>query len=257
MADDGGQTDRVALVTGATSGLGRHLAEVVAASGATVVALGRREDRLDELRKRIADDGGRCLAVPFDLTAGERLPAMLDDVEAEVGLVSVLVNNAGIPDARRARRMPLEVVDAVLDTNVRAPWVLATEVGRRLIAAGRGGHIVNISSMGAFHYTADGAAALYSVSKAAVNRMTEVLAVEWARHGINVNAVAPGAVETEMLEGMFARTGTDPADLASAMPRGRLSRVDDVAGTVLHLISPAAGAVTGTVIKLDDGQLPR
>ncbi|NMO91635.1 SDR family oxidoreductase [Actinomycetospora sp. TBRC 11914] len=247
----------VALVTGATSGLGRHLALVLAASGATVVAVGRREERLAELTAAIGDDGGRCLPLPLDLTRAESLPAALDDVEAEVGLVDVLVNNAGIPDARRARRMPLEVVDAVLDTNVRAPWVLATEVGRRLIAAGRPGHIVNISSMGAFHYAPDDAAALYSVSKAAVNRMTEVLAVEWARHGINVNAIAPGAVETEMLDGMFARIGMDAATLAAEMPRGRLEQVADVEGTLLHLLSPAARAVTGTVIKLDDGQMPR
>ena len=126
----------------------------------------------------------------------------------------ILVNNAGIPDAQRAHKMSVELVDAVLDTNVRGPWLLACEVARRLIAAERPGRIVNISSMGAFSYTGMGAA-LYSVTKAAVNRMTEALAVEWARYGINVNGIAPGAFSSEMMDGMISRIG----DITKGFPR--------------------------------------
>jgi NAD(P)-dependent dehydrogenase (short-subunit alcohol dehydrogenase family) len=245
---------QVALVTGATSGLGRRFAEVLAGAGAVVAAAGRRAERLEELAKEIEAAGGRCLPVPLDVSQAEEIPAAVDRVEAELGTVTTLVNNAGVPDAKRAHRMPLEVVDAVLDTNVRGPWLLATEVGRRLIAAELPGRIVNISSMGAFDYKSTGAAALYSVSKAAVNRMTEVLAVEWARHRINVNAIAPGAFLTEMMEGMIERLHTDADGLADPFPRKRLGLPEQLDSTLLYLCSPASELVTGTVIKVDDGQ---
>ena len=137
----------------------------------------------------------------------------------------------------------------MLDTNVRAPWVLSCEVARRLIAAKRPGRIVNISSIGAFHY-AGGGAALYSVSKAAVNRMTEALAVEWARNGINVNAIAPGAFRSEMMDGMMSRVG----DFTSALPRKRLGEPAQLDSTLLYLVAPASECVTGTVVTVDDGQ---
>lgn len=242
-------TGQVALVTGATSGLGRRFATTLAAAGASVVATGRRRERLDELAREITDAGGRCAAFRLDVTEADQLVAAVDAAEAAFGLVTILVNNAGIPDARRAHKMPLELVDAVLDTNLRAPWLLATEVGRRLIAAGRPGRIVNISSIGGFYY-AGGGAALYSVTKAAVTRMTEVLAVEWARHGINVNGIAPGSFESEMMAGMIERVG----DFTSMLPRQRLGRPSDLDSTLLYLLSPASEMVTGTVIKVDDGQ---
>ena len=242
-------TGEVALVTGASSGLGRRFAVTLGAAGATVVAAARRVDKLDTLAKEIEAAGGRCVPVPLDVTDPAQITAALDTAEAEVGLVTILVNNAGIPDAQRAHKMSLELVDAVLDTNVRGPWLLATEVARRLIDAKRGGRIVNISSMGAFSYNGMGAA-LYSVTKAAVNRMTEALAVEWARFGINVNGIAPGAFSSEMMDGMISRIG----DITQAFPRKRLGDPAQMDSTLLYLVSPASEFVTGTVIKIDDGQ---
>jgi len=239
----------VALVTGASSGLGRRFAVTLAAAGATVVAAARRVERLDEVAAEINGNGGRCVPVALDVTDAAQITAALDTAEAEVGLVNILVNNAGIPDAHRAHKMSLELVDSVLDTNVRGPWLLATGIAARLINAKRGGRIVNISSMGAFNYNGMGAA-LYSVSKASVNRMTEALAVEWARFNINVNCIAPGAFSSEMMDGMISRIG----DITQAFPRHRLGDPAQMDSTLLYLVSPASEFVTGTVIKIDDGQ---
>ena len=176
----------------------------------------------------------------------------MDEVEAALGPVTHLVNNAGIPDAQRAHKMTVELVDRVLDTNLRGPWLLACEVARRLIAAEQPGRIVNLSSIGAFHYTGIGAA-LYSMTKAAMNRMTETLAVEWARNHINVNAIAPGAFHSEMTDGMLERL----PDLEKGFPRRRVGDPAQLDSTLLYLVGPASEMVTGTVIKVDDGQTPR
>jgi NAD(P)-dependent dehydrogenase (short-subunit alcohol dehydrogenase family) len=242
-------TGQVALVTGATSGLGRRFANTLAAAGASVVAAGRRRERLDEVEAEIGAAGGTCVGVPLDVTDAAQLVAAVDAAEAAFGTVTILVNNAGIPDAQRAHKMSVELVDAVLDTNLRGPYLLACEVAKRLIAAEMPGRIVNISSIGGFYYQG-GAAALYSTSKAAINRMTEVLAVEWARNMINVNAIAPGSFESEMMAGMIERVG----DFTPMLPRKRLGHPSQLDSTLLYLVSPASEAVTGTIIKVDDGQ---
>lgn len=242
-------TGQVALVTGATSGLGRRFAGTLASAGASVVAAGRRRDRLTDVEAEIAAAGGKCLGVPLDVTDADQIVSAVDAAEAAFGTVTILVNNAGIPDAARAHKMSVELVDAVLGTNLRGPYLLAIEVARRLIAAGSPGRIVNISSIGGFSYSGGGAA-LYSVSKAAVNRMTEVLAVEWARNLINVNAIAPGSFESEMMSGMIERVG----DFTGMLPRKRIGHPSQLDSTLLYLVSPASEAVTGTVIKVDDGQ---
>ena len=240
---------QVAMVTGATSGLGRRFARTLAAAGASVVACGRRVERLDEVVAEIAAAGGQAAAVPLDVSDAAAIPAAVDQAQAAFGLVTILVNNAGMPDAQRAHKMSLELIDQVLDTNVRAPWVLSCEVARRLIAAEQGGRIVNISSTGSFHY-AGGGAALYSVSKAAVNRMTEALSVEWARYGINVNAIAPGAFRSEMMDGMMSRIG----DFTPTLPRKRIGDPAQLDSTLLYLVAPSSDCVTGTVVRVDDGQ---
>jgi NAD(P)-dependent dehydrogenase (short-subunit alcohol dehydrogenase family) len=245
-------TGQVALVTGASSGLGRRFAATLAAAGAGVAAAARRTDRLGELVTEIEGRGGRALAVTLDMTDAASIEAAVDRTEDQLGPVTILVNNAGIPDAQYATRMPLELVDRVLDTNLRGPWLLACEVARRLIEAKQPGRIVNISSVGAFSYQG-GAAALYSVTKAAVNRMTEVLSAEWARFGINVNAIAPGAFSSEMMDGMLARLGAS----TELGPRRRLGDPAQLDSTLLYLVSPASEFVTGAVIRVDDGQGPR
>lgn len=242
-------TGQVALVTGATSGLGRRFAVTLAAAGAAVVAAGRRSDRLDEVQDEITAAGGTCVGVPLDVTDAAQITPAVDAAEAAFGTVTILVNNAGIPDAARAHKMPVELVDAVLGTNLRGPYLLACEVARRLIAEKRPGRIVNISSIGGFYYQGGGAA-LYSITKAAVNRMTEVLAVEWSRNLINVNAIAPGSFKSEMMDGMMERVG----DFTEMLPRKRLGQPSQLDSTLLYLVSPASECVTGTVIKVDDGQ---
>ncbi|QGG41558.1 SDR family NAD(P)-dependent oxidoreductase [Aeromicrobium yanjiei] len=245
-------TGEVALVTGASSGLGRHFALTLAAHGATVVAAGRRRDRLADVVAQIVDAGGAATAVPIDVTDHESMLTGFSTIADQVGDPTILVNNAGIPDAQRATKMPVELIDQVIATNLRGPYIMACEFARRLMAQKRGGRIVNISSMAAFDYGGDGAA-LYSITKAAVNRMTEALAVEWAKFDINVNAIAPGVFASEMTDGMLKRI----ADPRGTFPRQRIGDADQLESTLLYLVSPASGFVTGTVIKVDDGQLRR
>ncbi len=243
---------QVALVTGTTSGLGRRFALVLAKCGAKVAITGRRVERLEVLAKEIRADGGECLPLRLDMTDRASIRAVLEETEQALGTITILVNNAGIPDAQRAHKMADDLVDAVFDTNLRGPWVLSCEVARRLIETRKPGRMVNISSIGAFQYGGNGAA-LYSVTKAALARMTEALAVEWARFHINVNAIAPGAFSSEMMDGMLSRIG----DFSQAFPRKRVCDPALLDSTLLYLVSPASEAVTGTVIKVDDGQGPR
>ena len=245
-------TGQVALVTGASSGLGVRFARTLARCGAKVAITARRLDRLEALARDIDADGGVAFPVRMDATDADQLVSAVAKTEAELGTVTILVNNAGIPDAQRATKMPLTLIDAVLDTNLRAPFILSCEVARRLIAAKQPGRIVNIASIAAYNY-AGGGAALYSITKNAVVRMTEALAVEWAAFHINVNGIAPGAFKSEMMDGMLARVG----DIAARFPRQRIGDPEQLDNTLLYLVSPASVVVTGTVIKIDDGQGPR
>lgn len=240
---------RVALVTGATSGLGWRFSQVLAAAGATVVVTGRRQERLAELEALIASQGGSAYACRIDMTDTESILAAVDHAESAAGTVDILVNNAGIPDAQRAHKMSTDLIDRVFDTNLRGPYVLSCEVARRLIDAEMPGRMVNISSIGAYRYDGNGAA-LYSITKAGIARMSEVLAVEWARFNINVNGIAPGAFSSEMMDGMMERMG----DFSQHMPRKRICDPALLDSTLLYLCGPASEAVTGTVIKVDDGQ---
>ena len=245
-------TGRVALVTGTTSGLGWRFAKVLAACGAKVALTGRRQERLDALAAEIRSDGGICEPIQFDITHPEEIAAVVDKAEAELGTVDILINNAGIPDAQRAHKMSNEFIDSVFGTNLVGPFKLSCEVARRLMAAEMPGRMINISSVGGFSYAGNGAA-LYSLTKAGMIRMTEVLAVEWARFNINVNAIAPGAFSSEMMDGMLERLG----DFSVNFPRKRLGDPAQMDSTLLYFLSPASDFVTGTYIKIDDGQGPR
>lgn len=245
-------TGQVALVTGTTSGLGKRFAQVLAACGASVAVTGRREDRLKALADEINQSGGKAFAVRLDMTDSASIVAAVQAAEAALGTITILVNNAGIPDAQRAHKMSNELIDNVFDTNLRGPYVMSCEIARRLIAANKPGRMVNISSVAAFNYSGGGAA-LYSITKAGVVRMTEALAVEWARFNINVNCIAPGAFASEMMDGMLERMG----DITQHFPRKRIGLPEQMDSTLLYLVSPSSEFVTGTVIKVDDGQGPR
>ena len=246
-------TGQVAFVTGTTSGLGRRFAQVLAACGAKVVVTGRRVDRLEALSSEINASGGAAAAIAIDMTDRDNIRAALKEAEDLFGTVTILVNNAGIPDAQRAVKMDDSLMDAVFDTNLIGPWVLSVEVAKRLIDTGLPGRIVNIASVAAFNTTAQSAATLYSTTKSAVVRMTESLAVEWSRYPINVNCIAPGAFSSEMMDGMLSRMG----DISQHFPRKRICQPAQMDSTLLFLVSPASECVTGTVIKIDDGQGPR
>jgi len=240
---------QVALVTGTTSGLGWRFAQVLAKAGAKVALTGRRTERLDELAALIRADGGHCAPLRLDMTDMDDVVDVVGRAEAALGTVTILVNNAGIPDAQRAHKMDQTLIDAVFDTNLRGPYVLSCEVARRLIAAKLPGRMINLSSVGASHY-AGGGAALYSITKAGIARMSEVLAVEWARYHINVNCIAPGAFSSEMMDGMVERIG----EFYKATPRKRLCDPAQLDSTLLYLCAPASECVTGTIITVDDGQ---
>ena len=242
-------TGQVALVTGATSGLGWHFSRVLAAAGAKVAIAGRRKQRLTELAGLINQDGGECASFVLDMTDADAIVSVVADIEQSLGMLTILVNNAGVPDAQLATKMDLELIDRVLDTNVRGPFILSREVAKRLISEKKPGRIINIASMAAYQYDGNGAA-LYSVTKAAIARMTEALSVEWAKFNINVNAIAPGVFSSEMVDGMQARIG----DLAGYFPRKRIGYPPQLDSTLLFLSSPASECVTGTIVKVDDGQ---
>ncbi len=240
---------QVAIVTGASSGLGWRFARVLAAAGATVAVTARRQDRLDALVAEIEAAGGKAMAFPLDCADAAACEAIVDQVAAALGPVTILVNNAGIPDAQRAVKIDIALYDQVVNVNQRAPWLISCALARNLIASKTPGRIVNIASIAAYEY-GGGGAALYSVTKAAVVRMTEALAVEWAKFHINVNAIAPGAFSSEMMDGMLARIG----DITQHFPRQRLGMPEQMDSTLLYLVSPASECVTGTIIKIDDGQ---
>ena len=242
-------TGQTALVTEASSGLGLRFAKTLAAAGAKVAVTGRRLDRLEQVAAEIRDAGGEAVPLQLDVTDADQLLAVVGKAADALGPVTILVNNAGVPDAQRAHKMSLELIDRVFDTNLRAPYILSCEVARRLMAAKLPGRIVNIASAAAYSYGGNGAA-LYSITKSGVVRLTEALAVEWARNHINVNAIAPGAFHSEMMDGMLARVG----DITATFPRHRLGDPAQLDSTLLYLVSPASDFVTGTCIRVDDGQ---
>ena len=242
-------TGRTALVTGAGTGLGLRFAQTLAANGAKVALTGRRLELIEAGAAKIREAGGQAAAFALDVTDADQCLAVFDSVEAALGPVDILVNNAGIPDAQRSVRMPVALIDQVIDTNLRAPFILSSELARRLIAAKRPGRIVNIASSGAFDY-GGGGSALYSITKAGMVRLTEVHSVEWVKFHINVNAIAPGAFHSEMMDGMIARIG----DISDKLPRQRLGDPSQLDSTLLYLVSPSSEFVTGAVIRVDDGQ---
>ena len=248
----------IAIVTGATSGMGWHFAKLLSAQGAKVVIAGRRVERLEALAEDIATTGGTVLSVPTDMSDMVQVEALVETVEAHLGLPTILINNAGIADGQLATKMDVAFMERLIAINLTGPFLLAREVAKRLIKAKRPGRIVNIASIAAYNYDGNGAA-LYSTSKGAVARMTETLAVEWAKFPINVNAIAPGLVKSEMTDGMAQRmqAGEQAEDFAAHTKRNRVPTPDYLDSTLLFLVDPASHAVTGTVIKVDDGQQDR
>jgi NAD(P)-dependent dehydrogenase (short-subunit alcohol dehydrogenase family) len=241
---------RVAFVTGATSGLGVHFARVLAKAGAAVAVSGRRVDRLEELRREIESTGERCAAVSLDVTDGTQIARALDDAEAALGPINILVNNAGMSADGPVAEIPIADFDRVMSTNVRGPFLLAQELGKRMIVRKSGGRIINIASIAAFRVLPGSTP--YCISKAAIAMMTQCLAREWARYDINVNAICPGFIETELNMDWF-ESAKGKAHIQS-FPKRRLQQAGDLDGALLLLASDASRAITGAMLNVDEAQ---
>jgi len=245
---------RVALVTGASSGLGRRFARILAASGAKVALAARRVDRLAALAGEIAAAGGEAFPVAMDVTDEASIVAGFDAAQARLGLIDTVIANAGMNSRGLATEVGAEEFDAVMAINVRGVFLTAREGARRMIAAGsresQGGRVILVASIGALKVLPGLTA--YCTSKAAVLMMGKSLAREWANRGVNVNVICPGYIETELNAEWFAEDGGKKQ--VAGFPRRRLMAEEDLDAMVLYLASDASRAVTGSVFTLDDGQ---
>ncbi|MDD7965389.1 SDR family NAD(P)-dependent oxidoreductase [Actinomycetospora lemnae] len=251
MSDPFRLDGRVAVVTGASSGLGAHFAVVLARAGADVVVAARRADLLETVAKTVVAEGRRCLAVPTDVTDAAQCAALVDAAVGELGGVHVLVNNAGAGYARRSERDDPARAARLLEVNLLGAYQVAAAAGRAMIAAETGGAIVNVSSALALA-TSDVPQAAYSASKAGLLGMTRDLARQWARHAIRVNALAPGFFESEMTAPLLSRSD-GAASVRAITPLGRVGRLDELAGPLLLLASDAGSYMTGTTLGVDGG----
>jgi 3-oxoacyl-[acyl-carrier protein] reductase len=242
---------RVALVTGASSGLGVRFAECLAENGAALVLVARRAGRLDALKDRIEKAGGKAIVAEADVHDRAAMAKAFDAAEKAFGTVTILVNNAGVAHAGRAVDMPEEEWRRILSTNLDAVFFWAQEAARRMLAAGKKGAIVNIASV--LGFGVDKGVVAYATAKAGVVQMTKALALELSFKGIRVNAIAPGWIVTEMND-EYLRTERGAA-IKREIPVGRFGEPRDLDGPLLLLVSDAGRFVTGTTIVADGGQM--
>jgi len=250
-----GLRGQVALVTGASSGIGAAAARTLAQAGADVALLARRADRLQAQAAELGALGVRTLALPADITDDAALERAVQATEAELGPIDVVFNAAGLSRLGRAERHKRQNWDDVLAINLSAAFRLSQLVGARMIERGRGGRIIHVSSVmgrGAspVHRTIG-----YVASKAGLDNLTRQLAVEWAPHGITVNAIAPGYFPTEMTvdPGSGEVEAESLARLKQLTPMGRLGELDELRTALLFLASPASSYVTGVILPVDGG----
>lgn len=238
-----------ALVTGASSGLGARFASTLAEAGAHVALAARRTDRLATLAAGIERAGGRAHAIAIDVTDVASVRAGVAAAEAALGSLDILVNNSGVSVTKRAGDIDEADYDFVMDTNAKGAFFVAQAAGRAMIAAKRPGRIINIASAAGLRVL--GQLSVYCMSKAAVIHMTRALAVEWGRYGINVNALCPGYIETEINRDYWETDGGKK--LIGMLPRRRVGKPEDLDALLLLLASDRSGFVNGAVIAADDG----
>lgn len=236
-----------AMVTGASSGLGRHFSRVLAGAGAEVTVAARRKEALDDLVSQIVAEGGRAKAVTLDVQSRQSITAALD----AAGPIDLLVNNAGVTNTKPVLDQTEEDFDFILDTNLKGGFLVATEAARRMRDAGLPGSIINIASI--LGLRQGGQVTPYAISKAAVIQMTKQLALELARHDIRVNALAPGYVSTELNDAFFESDAGKA--LIKRIPQRRLGDLSDLDGPLLLLASDASRYMTGAIISVDGGHL--
>jgi len=242
---------RAALVTGASSGLGRHFARVLASAGAAVALAARRSDMLAQAVAEIAEAGGKAVAVALDVTVPASAAAALAEAERLLGPLDILVNNAGTVTSKPLLEHSEADWDRVVDTNLKGAWLMAQEVARRWIGAGRAGRVVNIASI--LGIRAQAGIPGYVASKAGLIHLTHALALELGPKGITVNALAPGYIETD-LNRNYLRSESGKA-LARRIPLRRIGAMEDLDGALLLLASSAGAYINGAVIPVDGGHL--
>ena len=242
--------DQTALVTGAGSGLGRQFARCLAAAGATVILGGRRREPLEQVAAEIraARGDGAAHCVEIDIADPASVDAAVGAIDA-IGAVDVLVNNAGIGVAKSLAETTLDDWQRVMDTNLRGAWLLSRAVVERMASSGHGGSIINVSSI--LGTAVQKGSGVYAASKAALDHMTRLMAVEWARHGVRVNAIDPGFFYTEA-SGPFLESERGRA-LLKRIPLRRLGNLPDLDGALLLLASRASSYMTGTTLVVDGG----
>jgi NAD(P)-dependent dehydrogenase (short-subunit alcohol dehydrogenase family) len=241
--------DRVALITGASSGLGRHFAYLLATAGAKVVVAARRRDELKAVADEITARGGRALAVALDVTQPLSVKTALDVAQTELGMIDILINNAGMAATTTILDQSEDEWRKILDTNLDGAWRMARAVAGLMSTSGKGGSIVNIASI--LGLRAAGHVSAYAASKAALISLTQTMAIEFARHKIRVNALAPGYIETD-LNREFLR-GTTGQGMVKRVPMRRFGEPGDLDGALLLLASDAGRYMSGSVVVVDGG----
>ncbi|MBO9678304.1 SDR family oxidoreductase [Paenacidovorax monticola] len=248
---------RVALVTGASSGLGAQFARTLARAGAGVVLASRRVEKLKDLRARIEGEGGDAHVVELDVTDMGSIKAAVAHAETEMGSIDILVNNSGVSTTQRLQDVTEADYDFIFDTNTKGAFFVAQEVARRMLARSRGdapgsftgGRIINIASMAGIKVLPQIGA--YCMSKAAVVQMTRAMALEWGRFGINVNALCPGYIDTEINHHHWETE--QGQKLMAMLPRKRVGQPQDLDALIVMLASDQSHFVNGAVIAADDG----
>ena len=248
---------RVAFITGASSGLGAQFARTLARSGAAVVLASRRVEKLKTLRAEIEGEGGDAHVMEMDVTDRRSIKAAVAHAETEVGSIDILVNNSGVSTTQRIQDVTEDDFDFIFDTNVRGAFFVAQEVGKRMLARAQGtapgsftgGRIINIASMAGLKVLPQIGA--YCMSKAAVIQMTRAMALEWGKFGINVNAICPGYIDTEINHHHWQTE--QGQKLVNMLPRKRVGKPEDLDALVVLLASAQSHFVNGAVIAADDG----
>ena len=247
---------KVALVTGASSGLGQRFAQVLSQAGAKVVLASRRVERLKELRAEIEAAGGAAHVVSLDVTDVQSIKAAVAHAETEAGTIDILVNNSGVSTMQKLVDVTPADFEFVFDTNTRGAFFVAQEVAKRMIMRANGGgngkppcRIINIASVAGLRVFPQ--IGLYAMSKAAVVQMTRAMALEWGRHGINVNAICPGYIDTEINHYLWETE--QGQKLQSMLPRRRVGKPQDLDGLLLLLAADESQFINGSIISADDG----
>ena len=245
---------KVALVTGASSGLGARFAKILAEAGAQVVLAARRVERLKELRAEIESNGGAAHLVALDVTDYASIKSAIAHAETEAGPIDILINNSGVSSTQRLVDVTPEDYRFVMDTNLQGAFFVAQEAAKRMILRAKGDpsrqhRIINIASVAGLRVLSQ--IGVYCMSKAGVVQMTKAMALEWGRHGINVNAICPGYIETEINREYFQSEGG--RKLIDMLPRKRIGYPEDLDGLLLLLSADESRFINGAIITADDG----